>query len=96
MTFKINTIVTFAIVFICWIPAIFIDDIGDAFTIAGSTVNPAIGFILPIVFYWKTIPDKKIYHKEKIIAIIVATFIIVVSILGFADFIRRKVNPNDS
>ena len=42
-------------VFTCYILAIFIPGTGDAMTIVGATTNPAVGFIMPIVFYWKTL-----------------------------------------
>jgi len=50
---RANLIVTFCLVFVCYALATAIPSIGDAMTIVGSTTNPAVGFILPIVFYWK-------------------------------------------
>lgn len=54
---KENLIVTLLIVTVCYLLALFIPNIGAAMTIVGSTTNPAVGFILPIVFYFKTIPN---------------------------------------
>eukprot|EP00347_Sterkiella_histriomuscorum_P011277 403373068 len=91
MTKKVNVLVALGIIAVCYVPAIFIADIGDAITIAGCTFNPIVGFILPIIYYWKTIEDKKLLSKEKILAIIVGVVIIIVSVLGMYDFIRKKV-----
>jgi len=57
MTRSQNLTVTFLIIFVCYVLAIFIPNIGDAMTIVGSTTNPAVGFILPIVFYWRICSD---------------------------------------
>jgi len=57
MTPKENFVITFSIILVCYILALFIPNIGAAMTIVGSTTNPAVGFILPIVFYFKTIPN---------------------------------------
>jgi hypothetical protein len=32
--------------------ALFIPDIGSSMTLVGSTINPIVGFVLPIIFYW--------------------------------------------
>ena len=45
MDFKINCLVTFSLIIICYVPAIFIKDIGDAITIAGCTINPVVMII---------------------------------------------------
>lgn len=42
MKVKTNMLVTLCVVAICWVPAIFVADIGDAITIAGSTTNPVV------------------------------------------------------
>ncbi len=52
MTIKINIIFTFILVTIDCILASYIPNMGDAMTIVGSTINPIIGFIMPVVFYW--------------------------------------------
>lgn len=45
MNKKINALVALAIISCCYIPAIFIADIGDAITIAGSTFNPVVNIL---------------------------------------------------
>jgi hypothetical protein len=34
-----------------------IPDVGKAMTLVGSTINPIMGFILPVIFYWNFIKD---------------------------------------
>ncbi len=53
MNNKVNALVTLALVFVCFLLSISIDKIGDAITLAGATINPMVGFILPVMFYWK-------------------------------------------
>jgi amino acid permease len=48
---KDNIIITFVLVSMNCCLALFIPSIGDAMTLVGSTINPLIGFILPIIFY---------------------------------------------
>ena len=96
-----NTMVTFLLIFLCYSLALFIPNIGDAMTIVGSTTNPAVstsesfhdltvngqvGFILPIVFYWKTVEELPIWSPEKLTAIFVAVCIISTSVLGLVGF----------
>ncbi|CDW80480.1 UNKNOWN [Stylonychia lemnae] len=76
---KTNILVTLGIVVVCYFPAIFIGNIGDAITIFGCTTNPMVK------------QDQPRFCKEKILAYIVGLLIIVVSILGLYDFIRQKV-----
>ena len=52
MSKKINVIFTFVLVTVNCFLASFIPNIGDAMTIVGSTINPVIGFIMPVIFYW--------------------------------------------
>ena len=68
LSFKTNALITFSIIALCYLPAIFISSIGDAITIAGCTINPVVnyislnlkvGFILPTMFYWKAKSDLK-------------------------------------
>jgi sodium-coupled neutral amino acid transporter 11 len=54
---KANGLVTLSLVSICFLLSISIDTIGDAITLAGATINPVIGFIIPIMFYWKVRTD---------------------------------------
>lgn len=52
MTTKQNLIVTFILLSVCMLPALFINGIGDAMTLVGSTINPVIGFFMPVYFHW--------------------------------------------
>ena len=52
---KENLLTTLGLIFTCYILASVIPSISDAMTLVGSTTNPAVGFILPIIFYWKSI-----------------------------------------
>ena len=91
--------VTFLLVLTCYGLSIFIPNIGAAMTLVGSTTNPAVsftlfrltisfqvGFILPIVYYWKCMKDVPICSYEKIIAIVVGVCIIATSILSLINF----------
>lgn len=55
MTKKANFLWTLALVTLNCALAVAIPNIGDAMTIVGSTINPVIGFILPVVFIWPAI-----------------------------------------
>ena len=57
MSRKNNILFTFLLVTINCVLASFIPNIGDAMTLVGSTINPIIGFIMPVVFYWEFIKD---------------------------------------
>ena len=43
---KNNVLVTFVLVFVCFLLSISFDKIGDAITVAGATVNPVVRHIL--------------------------------------------------
>ncbi len=47
-----NLVITFILVTTNCIMALFIPDIGSSMTLVGSTINPIVGFILPVIFYW--------------------------------------------
>lgn len=92
-----NLLVTFVLILACYCFGIFIPNISAAMTLVGATTNPAVGFILPIVFYWATIPEKSIFSVQKITALTVATIIIIVSILGLINFfMENSGNSSDS
>lgn len=46
MTPKINLFVTFGVISLCFLMAMFIPNIGDAITIAGCTTNPLVSLYL--------------------------------------------------
>ena len=83
---KQNLFVTLGIVTCCYLLAIAVPNIGDAMTLVGSTTNPAVGFILPILFYWKTLNNTSIFSCEKMVALIVAVVIIAVSCMSLVNF----------
>lgn len=88
---KKNVLVTLALVFACFLLSISIDKIGDAITLAGATINPVIGFIIPVAFYWKVKADRPIFSIEKLTSLFVAVIIIIVSIVSLGNFIYLKV-----
>lgn len=81
-----NIVTTFCICLVATLPALLVSGVGDAMALVGATINPVIGFIMPIIFYWKTIPNKPILSTEKLTALIVAFTIVVCSILGLYQF----------
>ena len=95
LTKKENILVTFGLISLCYALGLFIPNIGAAMTIVGSTTNPAVGFILPIVFYWKTLDDLPLCSYEKIFALIVAVVIILTSILGLVNFFIGVATDDD-
>ena len=89
MSGKENVIVTLIMAIIWYGLAVSIPGIGDAITILGWTTNPLIGFILPVVFYLKIVPNIKFYKKVIWWCILIMT--ILISIIGFALFIKDKI-----
>ena len=92
---KRNILVTLSIVFVCFLLSILIDKIGDAITLAGATINPVVGFILPVVFYWRVKKDLPFFSKEKISSLLVAIVIIVVSMMSLGNFIYTKITEGN-
>jgi amino acid permease len=86
-----NIFVTIGMCVISFGFAVAIPGIGDVITILGCTTNPLIGFIFPIVFYLRIIPDIPTY--KKIFCWLILVFIVVVSITSFTFFIIDKINP---
>ena len=74
--------------------ALFIPSIGEAMTLVGSTINPIIGFILPVVFYWDQIKEKSIFSIEKMTGIANCAVIIVVSVLSLVKFFTDLIEDN--
>ena len=85
---KENLLVTSGLIIVCYLLAIVIPNIKAVMTLVGSTTNPAVGFILPIVFYWKSIEEDKvpIVSCQKLTALFVAIFIIGISCLSLVNF----------
>ena len=82
MTTKQNLFVTFGVVCVAVIPALLVSGVGQAMALVGASINPVIGFILPVVFYWKTIEKLPIFSTEKLLAIFVVIVISICSVLG--------------
>ena len=57
---KENLVCTLSLITVSYLLSIVIPSISDAMTLVGSTTNPAVGFILPIIFYWKSIEEDKV------------------------------------
>jgi amino acid permease len=90
MSKSLNLVITFLLISLNCIMALFVPDIGSAITLVGSTINPIIGFILPVILYWPYIKRKSIFAFEKITAISTVLFMIIVSILSLIDFFSTK------
>ena len=87
-----NLLATLVLVVGSYLLACVIPSIQDAMTLVGSTTNPTVGFILPIVYYWKIL-DKNAawWSTQKLIAILVAVFIIAISCLSLYNFFASKI-----
>ena len=83
-----NGIVTLGLVIVNTCIALFIKNIGDAMSLVGSTINPIIGFILPIMFYWPYMKEEKWYSKDKIFSFFTFIIIAVVSVLSLINFFQ--------
>ena len=44
---------SFGMVFMCYLLAVIIPNVGGVIALTGATVNPFIGFFFPILFYIK-------------------------------------------
>jgi amino acid permease len=90
MNKKQNVIVTIVMCIISFALAVIIPGIGDAITILGTTTNPMIGFILPVIFYLKIVPEVPTW--KKILCWMTLIFIVLVSIASFVQFVLDKIN----
>lgn len=88
MSNTINIVVTFVFVSISYLLAVVTPNIGDAVAIVGFTTNPMMGFILPIVFYLKIVPDCPVW--EKVTCFFVLFLVISLSVVGLSQFILIK------
>jgi hypothetical protein len=95
MTFNQNIVITLMLTNFCVLIAMLVPDIGMSMSIVGSTVNPIIGFILPVILYWPQIKDKPILSADKIAAISTVVFMIVISVLSLYNLSSQNSNPND-
>jgi amino acid permease len=83
---KYNITVTFMLVSLCYALAVFVPNIGDAMTLVGSTTNPALGFVLPIIFYWKLLKNEPAFGWRKIRILLTMTFIITMSQMSLVNY----------
>ena len=85
---KENLVCTLSLITVSYLLSIVIPSISAAMTLVGSTTNPAVGFIFPIIFYWKSIEadDVPLLSCKKITAMVVAGFIIIISCLSLTNF----------
>ena len=70
--------------------AFFLNSLGDALTVVGSTTNPIVGFIIPIMFYWKLTPDVPLLSRKKIVSLIVLILVVLTSIIDLLNFFLFK------
>lgn len=92
MSPKQNFWVTFALVFISAIFALFIDSIGDAMTLMGNTINPVVAFFLPIYFWMPFIKDQPWYSSEKLKCLFTVSLVLVASVLSLLEFFQESEN----
>ena len=66
MSKRTNALVTFAVVFACYLISILLTNIGDALTIMGSTTNPIVTFILTYtIIDWFHNPDHILLESQE-------------------------------
>lgn len=70
-------------VIFCYICALLLPNVGTVIAVTGATVNPMIGYILPIIFYIKIDPQPR-KSFSKVVAMVTLTLVALVSIMGFA------------
>jgi len=85
-----NALITFALCSASFVLALFLSTLGDALTVVGSTTNPIVGFIIPIMFYWRINPDAPLLSRGKIVSLIVGVLIVVISIVDLLNFFLNK------
>ena len=95
MTEKQNQLITVVIIFVCYILAASIPNIGSVISIAGATVNPFIGFLFPIIFYLKIDGDARKsealtieYVLDRLVAYSVIVLISIISVIGFLNLFK--------
>lgn len=92
MSFKANFLVTFLLCTASYLLALFLNTLGDAITIVGSTTNPVVGFIIPIMFYWRLHQDQPFCSRGKVLSLIVAVLVIAVSVIDLLNFFLYKTD----
>ena len=94
MSFKQNLMWTFILTLVNFGIAAVIPNIGAAMTLVGCTINPVIGFIMPVFFYWPQIRDTPWYGPEKMKAVVNVIVITIVSILAFINFFSGLIGSS--
>jgi amino acid permease len=90
MSLLANTLVTLGLCTSAFALALFLDTLGDALTIVGSTTNPIVGFIIPIMFYWRINPEQPLLSRGKIVSLTVAILVVAISIVDLLNFFLYK------
>mmetsp|Transcript_19655 Transcript_19655/g.26584 ORF Transcript_19655/g.26584 Transcript_19655/m.26584 type:complete len:106 (-) Transcript_19655:108-425(-) len=78
-----NNFVSTGMVLFCYILALTLPNLGTVIAVTGASVNPLIGFILPILFYLKIDPEPGL-SLNKVVAKVALACVALVSIMGFA------------
>lgn len=86
MTRVQNLFVTLALVVVSCTLALFIPDIGSAMTLVGSTINPVIGFLIPVSYKWKVNSFKENSSLEKVKGVLCVLVIAVTCTLSLINF----------
>ena len=83
----------------CYLTAICVKDIGAVISIAGTTCNPFIGFLFPIMFYLRleSIDHAKRQYKDngfgramkRFFAYFVALIITMIGVAGFINLFNK-------
>jgi len=79
-----NIIITIGMWILWYLWGIMFPGISEVITLLGCTTNPLSGFIFPIIFYLKIVPDGSL--PKKIISCLIFVFIVVISVLNFYLF----------
>ena len=82
MSVKENIFVSVAMIFLCYTLALLLPNVGSVIAVTGATVNPFVGYILPILFYLRLDPEPE-RSRNKITAKIILLVVIIISITGF-------------
>ena len=64
MSYRENCLVSLGMVLFCYILALTLPNVGTVIAVTGASVNPLIGFILPIIFYMKIDPQPQLSTKK--------------------------------
>ena len=84
-----NIWLTVFVIFGCYLVSVLMPSINDALTLIGSTTNPLVGFIFPIMFYLKMTP--KVTAKEKFYCYSILALTILVSMGILIQFFHEKL-----